>query len=84
MNLSSRIKTNQNEQKSADIMITKPGDNYFDIKTNQNNEPESRLLNVCFTTEMYSEVIDGIYQEKKNINLNNYFNLGLFFFNYSI
>lgn len=28
------------------------------------------FMNVSFTTELYAEVIDGVYQERKNINLN--------------
>ncbi len=50
------------------------------FEMNKNTEPEMESLkhntnesfvNVSFTTELYSEVIDGIYQERKNINLNN-------------
>lgn len=59
-----------NSAKATDLM--------FDM--NKNSEPvefdnlkhniNDCVMNVSFTTELYAEVIDGVYQERKNINLN--------------
>ena len=49
---------------------------YFDLNKNeqqqQNQKVNSSLINVSFTTELYAEIIDGIYQEKKTANLNSF------------
>jgi len=71
---------------TSEVIMTKGDEHYFNIKNggemNEDRGGASTLqdarfmMNVSFSTEIYSEVIDGIYQEKKNINLNSYFNSG--------
>lgn len=52
---------------------------YFDLNTKNeqmNQKINMNLVNVSFTTELYAEIVDGIYQEKKTANFNSYNNSG--------
>jgi len=78
-----------NKPMTSEVIVTKGDEHYFNIKdsnemngerTSTSSLQDARfMMNVSFTTEIYSEVIDGIYQEKNNVNLNSYFNSGKLF-----